>query len=164
VETALEKSSDRTGPTPRQADPAATTATRRRILIIDDDRDVAEGTAEFLHDGGYSIAIAHTAQGAIKAARNFDAQVALVDMKLGRDDNGLDLIGTLLQLRPRLVPVVVSAYRTEQAIAAALQSGAREFLKKPFHPQDLFDLLDRCFARPDPQENPEPTPQATRAA
>jgi DNA-binding NtrC family response regulator len=139
-------------------------ATRGRILIIDDEPDVAEGTAEILHDGGYSVAIAHTARGAITAARNFDAQVALVDMKLGRDGNGLDLIGTLLELRPRLVPVVVTAYRTEQAMAAAQQSGAREFLKTPFYPQELFDLLDRCFARPDPRESTEPTTQATRAA
>ncbi len=53
-----------TVPTPRRADPAATTAARGGILIIDDDRDVAEGTAEVLHEAGYSVAIALTARAA----------------------------------------------------------------------------------------------------
>lgn len=69
-------------PAPRQADP---TAAGGSILIIDDDSDVAEGAAEILRQGGQSVAIALTSRAALTTARNFDAEVALVGMKLGRD-------------------------------------------------------------------------------
>jgi len=164
VEKALEEFRNMAVPTPRQADPVATTATRGNILIIDDDRDVADGTAEVLRAAGFSVAIALTARAALTTARNFDAEVALVDMKLGRYSNGLDLIGTLQQLRPGLVPVVVTAYRSEQAVLAAQRSGAREFLKKPFYPQELFALLDRYFAGSGPRERAAEAQRAIRAA
>ncbi len=151
-------------PTPRRANPAATTATRGKILIIDDDRDVADGTAEVLREAGYSVAIALTARAALTTARNFDAEVALVDIELGRNSNGLDLIGTLQQLRPGLVPVVVTAYRSEQAVLAAQRSGAWDFLKKPFYPQELFALLDRYFAGSGPREKAAQAQRAIQAA
>ncbi len=95
MEKASEEFRNRAAPTPRQADPAATTAARGNILIVDDDTDVADGTAEVLREAGYSVAIALTARAALTTARDFDAEVALVDMKLGRLSKGLDLIGTL---------------------------------------------------------------------
>jgi two-component system response regulator HydG len=164
VEKALEEFRKMAVPTPRRANPAATTAVRGSILIIDDDRDVADGTAEVLREAGYSVAIALTARAALTTARNFDAEVALVDMKLGRNSNGLDLIGTLQHLRPGLVPVVVTAYRSEQAVLAAQRSGAWDFLAKPFYPQELLALLDRCFAGPGSRQTTAETQRAIRAA
>ncbi len=118
-----------------------------RVLIVDDDRDVAEGTAEILADSGFSVRTARSAQGAVETARSFDAQIALVDMNLGHGGNGLDLLPALQDLRPRLVMVVVTAHRSKQAVDAVARSSAHGYLHKPFCPQELFEVLDHSIER-----------------
>ncbi len=115
-----------------------------RILVIDDDRDLAEGLAEVLRDLGHSVEIAFTGDEALEIAKRFDAQIALVDIKLGRT-SGLELIGSLKQLRPALINVVITANAGKESVIASLRSGAFDFLNKPMHPQDLFAIIDRCF-------------------
>ena len=127
--------------------PATTVPKGPRVLIVDDDRDVAEGTAAILADSGFSVRTALTAQGAVETARSFDAQIALIDMNLGHGGNGLDLVPVLRDLRPRLVMVVVTADRNRQAVDAVALSGAHGYLHKPFYPQQLFEVLDHSIER-----------------
>lgn len=135
----------------------ATAPPRPRVLVIDDDRDLAEGIAEFLADSGFSVRTALTAKTAVETARDFDAQIALVDMNLGHGGNGLNLIPTLRELRPDLVTVVVTAYRNQRAVDAVSHSGAHGYLSKPFFPQELFMVLDRSIERRRAQgRNPGP--------
>jgi DNA-binding NtrC family response regulator len=115
-----------------------------RILVIDDDRDLAEGLGDILRDLGHSIEIAFTGDEALEIAARFDAQIALVDIKLGRT-SGLELIASLKKLRPALVNVVITANAGKDSVIASLRSGAFDFLNKPMHPQDLFLIIDRCF-------------------
>jgi DNA-binding NtrC family response regulator len=117
-----------------------------RILVIDDDRDVAEGMADVLRDLGHTVEIALTGSSALEIAQRFDAQIALVDIKLGRT-SGLELIGSLEQLRPGIINVVITANAGKESVIASLRSGAFDFLNKPTHPRDLFAVLDRCFEK-----------------
>jgi DNA-binding NtrC family response regulator len=117
---------------------------RGRILVIDDDRDLAEGLADILRELGHSVEIAFNGSDALEIARRFDAQIALVDIKLGRT-SGLELISSLKELRPGIVNVVITANAGKESVIAALRSGAFDFLNKPMHPQDLFVILERCF-------------------
>jgi DNA-binding NtrC family response regulator len=123
-----------------------------RILVIDDDRDVAEGMADVLMDLGHTVEIALTGSKALEIAERFNAQIALIDIKLGRT-SGLDLIAALEKLCPGIVNVVITANAGKESVVASLRSGAFDFLNKPTHPQDLFVVLDRCFERIEAQEN-----------
>lgn len=51
----------------------------------------------------YEIAVAHGERAALEVLRDFDAEVALLDLRLGRG-SGLDLIAPLKQVRPGLAP------------------------------------------------------------
>ncbi len=115
-----------------------------RILVIDDDRDLAEGLADILRELGHSVEIAFNGSDALEIASRFDAQIALVDIKLGRT-SGLELISSLKELRPGIVNVVITANAGKESVIAALRSGAFDFLNKPMHPEDLFVILERCF-------------------
>lgn len=117
-----------------------------RILVIDDDRDVAEGMADVLTDLGHTVEIALTGSKALEIAERFDAQIALVDIKLGRS-SGLELIASLEKLCPGIVNVVITANAGKESVIASLRSGAFDFLNKPTHPRDLFAVLDRCFEK-----------------
>jgi DNA-binding NtrC family response regulator len=123
-----------------------------RILVIDDDQDVAEGLADVLTDLGHTVEIALTGSKALETAERFDAQIALIDIKLGRT-SGLELIASLEKLRPGIVNVVITANAGKESVIASMRSGAFDFLNKPTHPQDLFAVLDRCFERIEAQDD-----------
>ena len=147
------------------AQPAPSAVPRgSRVLIIDDDLDVADGTAEVLTDSGFAVRIAMTGQDAVAMAKDFDAQIALIDMNLGYGGDGLKLISALRELHPRIVMVVVTAYANRQAIRSVARSGAHGYLRKPFHPHELFQVLERSIARMLAQDQSARRGQTTQAA
>jgi len=62
----------------------------RRLLIVDDDDDFAESLLDLLEPLGYVISFAASAQRAHLSLQSFDAQVALLDIRLGAA-SGVDL-------------------------------------------------------------------------
>ena len=119
-----------------------------KILVIDDDRDVADGLADVLVFSGHEVRTALTVDEALDAIADFDAEIALVDIQLGRD-SGLELIKVLKDRRPNILAVVVTAKADQQSAIDALRSGADDYLNKPLHPNELFQVLQRCFDRID---------------
>lgn len=65
-----------------------------RVLIIEDDRDLAESVAEALTQRGHDVLVALTGQHACEAVTDFDPDVALVDVGLP-DVDGVTLAGLL---------------------------------------------------------------------
>ncbi|MDH3594248.1 MAG: response regulator [Rhodospirillales bacterium] len=144
---------DTPAPVEKETQEAVRAETRGgRILVIDDDKDVAEGMADVLSDLGHTVEIALTGSKALEIAERFDAQIALVDIKLGRT-SGLELIASLEKLRPGIVNVVITANAGKESVIASLRSGAFDFLNKPTHPRDLFAVLDRCFQKINAEKN-----------
>ena len=54
----------------------------QRVLVVDDDEDLAEGIAELLDFNGFAVAIAHNTAQAFDELNRFSPQVALVDLRL----------------------------------------------------------------------------------
>jgi DNA-binding response OmpR family regulator len=132
--------------------------TRGRVLVVDDDEDVAEGMVDILQMSDYEVRMALTAEGAEEIAESFDAEIALIDIQLGRN-NGLELIKTLKKRLPKLFTVVVTAKADQQSAIDALRSGADDYLNKPLHPHELFEVLDRGFEIIGPRDEAPPQPE-----
>jgi signal transduction histidine kinase len=79
-----------------------------------------------------------------REGRPFDAQIALVDIQLGKN-SGLELIASLKERCPDLIVVMVTAKTDQQSAVTALRQGAFDYLNKPLHPHELLTSLDRCF-------------------
>lgn len=118
----------------------------RRVMIIDDDRDFAETLKDILESGGYEVRLHHDARSVFEDGLLFDPKVALVDIRLGRD-NGIDLVKRARAHIPDLLCVMVTAYGTLESAVTALQEGAYDYLRKPVDAGELFSTLDRCFER-----------------
>jgi PAS domain S-box-containing protein len=117
-----------------------------RILIVDDEVDFALILADTIAAHGYQVEVTHNASSAREKVETFDAQVALLDVRLG-NDNGVDLIAPLKQSRPALLCVMITAYATMDTAIAAIHKGAYDYLQKPLDMRYLFATLDRCFDR-----------------
>ena len=121
-------------------------AKRGRILAVDDDEDLVTGLAEVLETQGYQVEVALDAEAAQKAIRKFDAQVALLDIRLG-NTNGLDLIPVLKESQPNIYCVVITGNADRESAITALRNGAYDYMSKPLHPSELFSVVDRCLEK-----------------
>lgn len=112
------------------------------LLIIEDDPDLAELMAITLRSAGHSIQLAADGGAALLALRTTTPDAVLLDIMLP-DIVGFSLCETLRR-RPETahVPILcVSACAEAEARPIALESGADDFLAKPFSPHRLVSRV-----------------------
>jgi NtrC-family two-component system response regulator AlgB len=112
------------------------------ILLIDDDTSLRRTIRTLLETMSHTVTEARDGTQArdLLARRSFD--VALLDLRLGRDE-GLELLPQLLRQAPALAVVVITAYATVETAVEAMRRGAVDYLPKPFTPGQLRLVLDR---------------------
>ena len=118
----------------------------RRVLVVDDDPDFLQGLRNLLIVEGYEVARAANADQALDRIERFDAQLAIIDYRLGRTV-GVDLVRPLQQRRPDLLCVLVTAYSDMDTAVKALRAGFYDYLVKPLNTDVLLSTLERCFDR-----------------
>ena len=121
-----------------------TAAVERRILIVDDNKDLADSLRDILDAEGYHCDTAYAAEAGFKAAKRLMPHVALLDVKLGRS-NGTNHIPPLKALDESMICIMMTAFSDRKSSAAAVRAGADDFLYKPLHPEELIRILDRAF-------------------
>ncbi len=126
--------------------------TTRSVLIIDDDLGYAESLADLLQPKGYTATIVDTPERALAALREPPAgtsppPVALVDVRLGGVESGVDLIPRLRAVQPELICALMTTGIDSQTAIAALRNRAYDYFDKSWEPNSLFVVLDRCFDR-----------------
>lgn len=116
------------------------------ILIVDDDVDFADSIVDVLATDGHLAETATNAKQALESVseKNFDS--VLLDVRLGKS-NGLDLIEIFKKKRPDISVVIITAFVEIESAIETLRRGADDYLRKPFHPQELFAILKRCLEK-----------------
>jgi NtrC-family two-component system response regulator AlgB len=112
------------------------------ILLIDDDPSLRKSLRLALETLAHRVAEARDPGQAEEALGHGLFDVALLDLRLGRQQ-GLDLLPRLLRLAPGLAVVVITAYATIETAVEAMRRGAFDYLPKPFTPDQLRLVLDR---------------------
>ncbi len=109
-----------------------------RILIVDDHRVVREGLRAMLRrqPGVEVVGEASSKEEALVGAERLRPDVAVVDVRLGRD-SGLELCRLLQERVPEVKTVVLTVYEDEQYVLEALRCGARGYLLKKATDEDL---------------------------
>jgi DNA-binding response OmpR family regulator len=110
-----------------------------RILIVDDDPEVATMLARSLARRGFQIDSSSSPDEALARASEIPYDAALLDLVMpGRD--GSELAAALRQKLPGLTVALLTGYKHSPLIAAAERSGVTVFTK-PLVIQDLVDFL-----------------------
>lgn len=120
------------------------------VVIVDDDEDVCDALMTLLQAAGHS-ARAYTTLGAFRAGLGSGAEpaVVLLDVRLP-DGSGIDFLPELLTLAPRGAVIMMTGHGDISLAVTAMKAGARDFLEKPFDPQELLGAVERMFdASPD---------------
>jgi len=116
----------------------------QRILVVEDEPAIAESVAYALGRDGFSVSIAPTCEAAAQGAA--EADLIVLDLMLP-DGSGFDLIGTLRRAG-QLTPVIVLSSRDGEADrVAALETGADDYVTKPFSPREVVARVRAVLRR-----------------
>ena len=119
------------------------------VLIVDEDRILAESIAELLGRDGYATRTAPNAEQALEilaAGRQGTTPVqwamAIIDMSLP-GMSGLELIKTLRREHPDIVSLAITGYPTVEAAVQVIRSGAMDYLSKPMVDDELRIAVEK---------------------
>lgn len=101
----------------------------RRVLIVDDNVDLAENIAEILQIDGHLTEVAFSAEEALARAAAMEPDVLVTDYRLP-GINGANFVKLFCETRTHVVAVVISAYTDDRTVKEARDSGAT-FMPKP---------------------------------
>jgi len=120
-------------------------AARGRVLVVDDERPIRRFLRVALSTEGYEVGEAGTAAEAIERAVSERPDVVILDLGLP-DGDGLDVLRKLREWSS--VPVIILSVRGQEADKiAALDSGADDYLTKPFGSGELLARLRVALRR-----------------
>ncbi len=118
------------------------TKTRPKVLVVDDERVIADTLAMILNQSGFEARAIYSGEGALELVSTFEPDMLISDVIMA-DLNGIDAAIRIRALLPQIKILLFSG----QAATADLLEKARaqgyefEILAKPVHPQDLLNRL-----------------------
>lgn len=137
----LTASNERAVGTPgRKGDAVVEMAARARVIVLDDQRLIADTLAEILNQNGYEATAFYSGEEALEGVQRSEPDIVLSDVRMHK----LDGIQTALRIRtlhPRCRVIVFSASAISDDEQARIDEFGFEFLSRPLHPRDLLDHL-----------------------
>jgi two-component system catabolic regulation response regulator CreB len=134
------------------------------VLVVEDEPAIAESLAYSLRREGYGVTVAGTLADAETKAS--DADLVILDLMLP-DGSGFDLLAGLRRLERPPAVIVLSSRDQEADRVAGLETGADDYVTKPFSPREVVARV-RAVLRRTSREVPAPSqplslPLATHA-
>jgi DNA-binding response OmpR family regulator len=124
-----------------------------RILIIEDEFDLAEALAKGLKNNGYAADIALLGEEALQKIELNEYDLAVLDLNLP-DIDGLELCKTLRARKPKLLILILTCRKRLKDKVMGLDMGADDYLAKPFHFQELLARVRALLRRDLPIKEP----------
>ena len=114
-----------------------------RILLVDDDEQMRDSTAQALELAGFAVEpLASGAEALALAGPGFSG-VVVSDIRMPEMD-GLTLLNHLHEIDPDLPVILVTGHAEVQLAVEAIRKGAYDFIEKPFAVQDLAQVIRRA--------------------
>ena len=117
-----------------------------KILVVDDDKELADGLVEHLSNLGYSAAAAYSGREGLSRFENGDFQLVITDLKMP-DMDGMALLEAVKARDSRVVVMVITGHGTIESGTRAIKNGAYDFISKPIKMEALEAIIDRAIQR-----------------
>jgi CheY-like chemotaxis protein len=116
---------------------------RRRLLVVDDNADLAESLQEGLELEGHEVAVAYTGAEALRIARTLRPHAVLCDLELGEAMSGYEVARSLRREEPvrALFLVAFTGFEAASCRSAALAAGFDAVVTKPVGLEQIEQLL-----------------------
>jgi DNA-binding response OmpR family regulator len=126
--------------------PETSANTKKRILLVDDDREIVESMRIALESSGYEILVARDGNQGLAMAERDNPDLVILDMMMPKR-SGFLVLEKLRRSRPvplRIVMITANEGNRHKAYAEML--GVDDYIRKPFPMDRLLDSVERLLA------------------
>jgi nitrogen regulation protein NR(I) len=116
-----------------------------KILLVEDDSAIVATLRRVLAEEGHEVTVEKTGDAGLSRAKADGFDLVVTDLKLP-GLSGLELVRELHIARPRLPILMMTAHGTTETAIEATQSGAYDYLLKPFEMPELLKLVEQSIA------------------
>jgi len=117
-----------------------------RVLVVEDQRDLALGLRANLEVEGYEVAVAHTGADGVRAARELRPDLIVLDLMLP-DTDGYDVLATLRRGGLETPVLILTARSEEVDKVRGFRTGADDYVTKPFGVMELLVRIQAILRR-----------------
>lgn len=116
-----------------------------KVLIIDDDEELCELVSEYLGVEGFETSVVNDGASGLEAARSGKYDMAILDVMLPKM-NGFEVLKNL-RTDSKLPVLMLTARGDDMERIVGLETGADDYLPKPFNPRELVARLRAIMRR-----------------
>jgi DNA-binding NtrC family response regulator len=116
------------------------------LLVVDDERNMRESLKTVLESRGYQVDTVESAEEGLKAVEASGYFMVITDARL-EGMSGYEFLRETHERWPDLPVLMITAYATPKLAVEAIQTGAIDYLSKPFEPEELLHSVNRCSER-----------------
>ncbi len=118
----------------------------KKILIVDDEKNIRLTLKQSLSSEKYDIDIALNGTEALKKIKNDHFDLVLLDIKMP-GLSGMEVLEKIRHFNQHINVIMITAYGTIEQAVEAMKLGAIDFVNKPFTPQEIKKIINEVFNR-----------------
>lgn len=118
-----------------------------KVIIVDDEEMSADGTRLLLESFRKDlevIGVFYSSQGALNFLSDHQTDLIITDINMP-EISGLELIAALKEVDYQAEVIIITGFGTLAYAQEAMRYGVKQFLQKPFAPQEIFDSIDAAL-------------------
>ena len=127
---------------------------KKRVLIVDDDKNIRDLLQEFLREEGYLTTTAVDGEDALEKMEYQNYDLYILDICMPRMD-GMHLMKEIKKKYPFAVIVITTGFSTLENAVRAIREGAFHYIAKPIMADEFMDVVKRGLAYAESLGSPE---------
>jgi len=118
---------------------------KRKVLIVDDDRDIVTIVSTILGGRGWDIKAAYNGREALEAVTLSKPDIILLDIMMP-EMNGIEVLKRIKKIDTDARIIMITAFGDVESYLDSMELGAYEYINKPFETDELLEMIDRVAA------------------
>lgn len=125
--------------------------TRKRIILVDDDKHAIETLSKLLSEDGYEVDVCFNGKEAMEKMKRSRYDVIVTDLRMP-EMGGLELLKNIKKINPELPVIIITAFGEVDSYLDAFVKGAYEYINKPIKYEELVRLLEAVLGKKEGRE------------
>jgi len=121
---------------------------KRKILIVDDDKDVVDTINDILYAEGFDTYLAYNGKSALQQIQENDPELVLLDCYLP-EMMGIDVLKKIRRIDEDTAVIMMTGHGEEQLVVSLMKAGASDYLKKPLGKFTLLSAVKDVLRKKD---------------
>lgn len=115
----------------------------KKILIIDDEVNVALLLSKFLTRNGFDVSTASSGTSGMEALKNNEFNLVLCDFRL-EDTDGREMLRNIKSQYPKTGVIIITGYSDIKMAVELIKMGAYDYITKPLYPDEILNTINKA--------------------